>query len=118
MRILERDKEVVYFANYEGKTEITKTVGGNEVKTGEYTITYTEPQMARVYVSPTRLSAVTTAYGIDSEHTRTIVSEKDLGLTQEGVFWIKTSPENKPNYKIKNIGVNPHHTTYTIQEIL
>ena len=36
MRILERDKQTIYYQNYLGKTEKTKVVGGETIRLGEY----------------------------------------------------------------------------------
>lgn len=94
MRILERDKEMVCFAKYFGKSEVLK----DGKRTGEYTITYSAPGKAKVYVSTPKASsaiargkAVLEAPGNKSHYIRTIVSEVDLGLDIDDLFWIDTN---------------------------
>ena len=90
MRILERDKELVYYAKYAGKEEVII----NGKRTGEQAITYTSPNKKRVYVSTVMPvgsgNAYLEAYGNRSKYDRTVVSETDLGLSINDVFWIQS----------------------------
>lgn len=134
MRILERSKQIVYYAKYSGKTEKTKTIGtGQDAKTirqGEYEIAYTTPTEAIVYVSvpkSTRSSgfgrARLEADGNVSHYQRVLISEIDLGLTIDDVFWIGISPTDEnsqsvaPNYRIESAGESFNHCTYIIRQI-
>lgn len=91
MRILERDKSYIFVAKYDGKREVMD----NGLRTGEYDLSYSNPNVAKVYVSvpkSTRQSGFgnreSTAYGNDTHYVRNIVSEKDLGLTINDLVWI------------------------------
>ena len=134
MKFLERNKQIVYYAKYSGKTEKTKTVGtGQDAKTikqGEYDIRYTTPMEAFVYVSvpkSTRSSgfgrARLEADGNVSHYQRVLISEVDLGLTIDDVFWVgiptKDANDNavQPNYRIESAGESFHHVTYIIRQI-
>lgn len=134
MRILERSKQKVYYAKYSGKTEKTKTIGTGQdaqtIRQGEYTVTYTTPTEALVYVSvpkSTRSSgfgrARLEADGNVSHYQRVLISEEDLGLTIDDVFWIGIEPTDAqqqsvdPNYRIESAGESFNHSTYIIRQI-
>lgn len=123
MRILERDKQTIYYQNYLGKTEKTKTVGGETIRLGEYEETYDDMQSAKVYVSvpkSTRQSGYGQAQlepiGNVSHYRRTIVSETDLGITINSLVWIDSTTE-QPDYRVESIGKSYHHTMYTVKEL-
>lgn len=92
MRILERDKQLVYYAKYAGKEEVIK----DGKRTGEYELAYTSPKMKRLYVSTVMPVGNGTSsgkaslepYGNRSRYARTVVSETDLGLSIDDLFWI------------------------------
>lgn len=90
MRILDRDKEIVYFAKYYDKSEIIK----NGKRTGEYQLAYSAPFKAKVYVSTTMPKNTGKSElqpsGNVTHYLRTIVSEADLGLDINDLFWIGT----------------------------
>lgn len=91
MRILERDKQLVYYAKYAGKEEVIK----DGKRTGEYELSYYSPKMKRLYVSTpmpvgsgSSNKATLEPYGNRSRYVRTVVSETDLGLSIDDLFWI------------------------------
>ncbi len=117
MRILERDKQTVYCATYEGKTEKTKEVKGKTIKTGEYAETYSDPMAVEVFVSVPKGRAIYTPKGIVTQYIRNVYSETDLGLTEESVFWIGVEPTEKPNYRVLNVSISFHHAFYEIEKV-
>lgn len=119
MRILERDKQTIYYQKYLGKTEKTETVGTETIRLGEYEISYGEKESAEVYVSTpkgTRQSGVGKAIlepeGIVTKYQRTIVSEKDLGIGEDSLVWIDS--EDKADYRVALVGKSYHHVVYIV----
>lgn len=119
MRILERDKQTIYFQNFMGKTEKTEVVNGKTIRLGEYELTYGDKTSALVYVSPpkgTRQAGMGKAtlepIGVVEKYQRTIISEEPLGITEESLVWVDS--ETEPDYKVVLIGHSYHHSTYII----
>lgn len=122
MRILERDKQTIYYQNYLGKTEKTKVVGGETIRLGEYEETYDDVKSADVYVSipkSTRQSgygqATLEPIGNVSHYRRTIVSETDLGITENSLVWIDSTEQ--ADYRVESVGKSYHHTVYTVKQL-
>lgn len=123
MRILERDKQTIYYKNYMGKTEKTKTVGGETIRLGEYEETYDDMKSAKVYVSTPKSAkqngrgqAQLEPIGNVSHYKRTIVSETDLGITINSLVWIDSTTE-QADYRVESVGKSYHHTMYTVKEL-
>lgn len=124
MRILERDKQTIYFCNYLGKTEKTKTIGGETIRLGEYEETYGEQQTAKVYVSVPK-GATQIGYGKAalepignvSHYQRMIISETDLGLTIDSLVWIDADPTGTADYRVEMVAKSYHHTQYIVKQL-
>lgn len=122
MRILERDKSTIYYQTYLGKEEKTKEVGGQTIRLGEYEISYSEKQSAGVYVSTPKGAsrsgdgkAELEPTGNVSHYRRTLISDKDIGLTINSLVWIDS--ETEPDYRVDLVGKSYHHFIYIVKEI-
>ena len=85
MRTNQRNKRTIYYALYQGVTEITDEMG---YYTGEVEITYSEPIKAKMNVSGGRGAADIEMFGIDNPYTRTAVTD-DLttAFDTDTIFW-------------------------------
>ena len=91
MRILNRVKQPIFYAKYLGKEEIMD----GDLRTGDYQIFYGETETAKVYISVPKVGyyavsgeAKVGGEGVDTGYRHTIISEKDLGLTEEDIMWV------------------------------
>lgn len=136
MRVSTRDKRFFYYALYVGKAEKTESIGGETIKLGEYTITYTKPQKAFEYVSIPRMMANANSgtakvepYGVDTMYRRYIISEQAItSLAVDSVCWIDVLPEMDsngepkangnvaPDYRVTRVAHSFHHYIYEVQE--
>ena len=128
MRISTRDKRLVWFETYYGKTEKTETVGTGAsavtYRLGEYDINYGSMFGTWVYVSiPKGMAQATSGnatiepYGTETSYRRYIISEVDLGLTVESRVWIDTDHESQdPDYRVTRIGRSYNHYIYEVKE--
>lgn len=114
MRTLERNKQSIYYANYSGVTEI---VDENGFYTGETTISYTEPTQIKVNVSAARGEASVDLFGTDLNYTKTIVSDKDLGIDEHSILWIGKPNTEPHNYVVVSIAKSINYITYAIREV-
>ena len=91
MRALLRNKILIHYANYSGKTPVTNEAGR---LTGEYEISYTNPIAVRANVSAARGESTTRQFGDDVSYDRIIVlDDPKFPIAESSVFWIDTPPE-------------------------
>ena len=104
MRVVQRDKRTVWYAFYEGLTELTN---GSGEYTGEYEVRYTQPVKARMNVSGGRGAADVAMFGFESAYARSIVTE-DLTtpFSLETVFWIDTDPTKGEAHDYRVVGIS------------
>ncbi len=98
MRLLERNKQTVYWRNLTGTTAITATdEDGNTLETGEYKKTYGEVKSARVYVKSAIGMNNAEPFGDFTAKQRTIYAE--IGATdidEYSILWVGIDPQVVP----------------------
>ena len=95
MKILNRNRVRIFYANYIDKVPITDE---NGYQTGEYRIAYTNPVEAGGNVSSARGEVVTRQFGDDESYDRVIVMDNPkVPITKSSVLWIETLPTIKPD---------------------
>lgn len=126
MRISVRDKRTIHYKVYNGKTELTETIGGETIRLGEYELSYGDLQSASVYVSiPRGMSGMAMGstgnaqireYGVSTEYRRYIISEADLGITEETIVWVDADVTEKADYRVTRAGHSFNHFIYEVKE--
>lgn len=116
MRTTHRDKRTVYYASYEGVTEI---VNSNGEHTGEYEVHYTTPVKARMNVSGGRGAADVAMFGFDSAYARSIVTDDlDTPFNEEMVFWIENNPQTEPHdYRVVGVSRTINQVVIALAEV-
>ena len=119
MRALERNKQKIYIANYTGRSVITDEDG---LETGEYELAYSAPVEKRVNVSSARGEATVELFGSDINYTKTIVSDKDLGIDENSVLWIEKeayqgSTVTPYNYIVASVAKSFNSVVYAIRKV-
>lgn len=115
MRTLERNKTTLYHAEYVSETETER----NGLKTGHYESTYTDPVKERMNISPARGSAVSEAFGINTNYTKTAVtSNLNCTMDENSIVWIGKDPSKDPhNYVVVRKAVSLNSITYALREV-
>ena len=116
MRVVQRDKRTVWYAFYNGVTEIINSDGEY---TGEYEVNYTTPVKARMNVSGGRGAADVAMFGFDSRYARSIVTE-DLTtpFNTETVFWIETDPATQPHdYRVVGVSRTINQVVLALEQV-
>ena len=116
MRVVQRDKRTVWYAFYNGVTEIINNDGEY---TGEYEVNYTTPVKARMNVSGGRGAADVAMFGFDSRYARSIVTE-DLNtpFNTETVFWIETDPATQPHdYRVVGVSRTINQVVLALEQV-
>lgn len=70
MRCLQRNKQPIYYALYQGKTEI---LDSNNYRTGQYKLTYGTPKAISVNISANKGTSDLELFGSNIVYDRTIV---------------------------------------------
>lgn len=98
MRLCERNKQELWFAN---RLEETMVTDANGLKTGEKRQSYGEPQQARMAISASSGAnnlgsqgmAELSPYGIGTGYTHNAVTEDlDCPMDEESVVWLGRTP--------------------------
>lgn len=115
MRTLERNKQTLYYATYVSETETVR----NGLKTGHYESTYSSPIKARMNISPARGSAVSEAFGINTDYDKTAVtSDMNCSMDENSIVWIGKDPEADPhNYVVIRVARSFNSITYALREV-
>ena len=119
MRTLNRNKQTIYYANYQSETEV---VDENGFYTGEKDVTYSTPTEAKVNVSPARGEASIELFGTDLNYTNTIVTDRDFGWDENTVMWIGVVPSmasisNPYNYRVVSVARSINVFAYAIKKV-
>ena len=116
MRTTQRDKRPVWYAFYEGVTELTDD---SVNYTGEYTVAYTTPVKAHMNVSGGRGQADIALFGLTQTFSRTATTEDlDTPFNTETVFWIETDHETEPfDYRVVAISRTINQVVLALAEV-
>src|SRR5574344_583707 len=115
MRLCERNKQPLWYANYVSHTEIVDEYNN---ATGEYTITYSAPTKAAWNVNVVESDSDVAMFGVQAFDTIVGVAEKDgFPLSETSILWYGVTPEIKQdgttdtahNYRV--VGIRPSLNT-------
>lgn len=116
MRLLNRNKQPLWYANFTGKTELIDEWGN---KTGQYDVKYTKPVKAELNVNVVESDAEVEMFGVNAVDTIVmVVKNEDLPLTETSVLWYGVTPNIKSdgttdtphNYRIIGIRKSLNYT--------
>lgn len=115
MRGLNRNKKTLYYALYEGQTEI---VDFNGNRTGEYTPSYSDPVKVRMNIAPATGVADWNPFGIDTPYSK-IAMTFDLKspISETSVIWIDKDTNEAPNYVVTRVAKSLNNIVYALLEV-
>ena len=114
MRTLDRNKQLIYYANLIGETDVIDEYGQF---TGETTTEYSEPMPLRVNVSPARGEASIELFGTDLNYSKTIVTDKDYGINENSIMWVDKPTTEPHNYIVVSVAKSINSISYAIREV-
>lgn len=117
MRILNRNKQTIYYALYTGEKELTDSYGDS---TGEIVPIYDEPRKIRCNVSASRGNAESELFGINLDYSKTLCVEGvDCPIDEESILWIGRVPDKdtKHNYVVRAVAKSLNNTVYAVKEV-
>jgi len=120
MRCLAKNKKVLYYALYSGKTEL---VDGDGNSTGEYVITHGTPMVMKANVSPATGNYDLNLYGINGQYSHVIVTD-DMSclIDTNSVIWLDKEPVVNSvvtpyNYVVVRVSKSLTNIAIAIQEV-
>lgn len=93
MRLLNRNKQPLWYANFTGKTELIDEWGNS---TGQYELAYSKPTKAEWNVNIVDSDYEVEMFGVDAVDTIVmVVKNEDLPLTETSILWYDVTPNIK-----------------------
>jgi hypothetical protein len=93
MRLLNRNKQPLWYANFADKTELIDEWGNS---TGQYELTYSNPVKAEWNVNTVDSDYEVEMFGVDAVDTIVmVVRNGDLPLTETSILWYDVTPNIK-----------------------
>ncbi len=116
MRALERNKRVLYYALYKGKTALTDEYGN---MTGEYAVQYSPPVQMDMNVSAARGTTELEQFGVDVPYTHTTCTcDMDCPIQEDTIIWFNADPESDPhNYVVVKVAKSINSIVYALREV-
>lgn len=115
MRCLDRNKKPFYYANYQGMVKLYD----NNLFTGEYQLSYSEPVLAYGNISPARGDAYTSPFGIsDIGIDKVIVlSDPNFPITETSVLWVEKAVTDAYDYTVVRIARSINSISIAIKKV-
>lgn len=122
MKALLRNKRTFYYATFSGTTTAYDDYGN---ETGDPNKSYSAPVAAQANISPSRGTAELDAFGINTDYTRTIVSDDlTLPIDKSTILWIDAIPDAngeagtvKHDYVVVAVAKSLNSVTIAIKEV-
>lgn len=115
MKSLARNKQAIYYALYEGKTE---AVDDNGNFTGEYVISYSSPEKLMINVSPAKGAADVEVFGINASYSKTMVTtDMSCPLSETTRLWVGVPPTEPYNFVVTKVAKGLNSIMYAIEEV-
>ena len=93
MRLLNRNKQPLWYANFADKTELIDEWGNS---TGQYELVYSKPTKAEWNVNIVDSDYEVEMFGVDAVDTIVmVVKNEDLPLTETSILWYDVTPNIK-----------------------
>ena len=116
MRTLERNKQTIYYALYEGKEPLTDEY---ENPTGEYEVLYSEPVLLKINVSAARGEYSTRQFGETENYDKVLVTDDiNIPITETSLLWIDDTDTSKPHdYIVKKVAKSLNSVAIAVSKV-
>lgn len=120
MRTSQRNRRDIYYALYQGVTNVVDDDGNY---TGEQAVSYTTPTKARMNVSGGRGQAEIDTFGIDNPFSRSAVTEDlDTAFDTDTIWWVDVIPgatadEVAHDYRCTGVSRTINQTVIALAEV-
>jgi hypothetical protein len=117
MRTLERNKQKVYYAQYNGKKSVIDEYGN---QTGEYEILYFPPVLIKLNVSAAKGEYSTRQFGDTENYDKVLITDDlNIPITETSVLWIDNLDTSKPHdYVVKKIAKSLNSVSIAVSKVI
>ena len=115
MKSLKRNKKQFYYALYQGMSELTDEYGN---RTGQYTLTYSDPASYRANISPATGTTDLEQFGQNTNYSH-VISTSDMNCPFEETtrLWIGVPTTSPYNYLVVRKAESLNCISYAIREV-
>lgn len=121
MRDLNRNKQTIYYALYQGKQ---KTYDADGYYTGEPLSQYSAPVEMKANVSPAKGTSDVEQFGVSEDYTKTIVTtDLTCPIDEMSRLWVDTPATDESgavlphNYAVIRVAKSINSITYAVKEV-
>ena len=116
LRTLERNKQVVYYALFDGKEPVIDEYGN---QTGEYEILYTPPTLLKINVSAARGEYSTRQFGDTEKYDKVLMTDDlNVPITETSILWIDSLDTEKPHdYIVKKVAKSLNSVSIAVSKV-
>ena len=115
MRSLDRNKQTIFYALYEGKDEI-RDEWGNLI--GEPVLKYGDPVKYQINVSAAQGTADLEQFGINTNYSKTMVTnDLNCPITETTRLWIGQTTDKPHNYVVVKVAPSINSIMFAIKEV-
>ena len=113
MRLLKRNKQVFWYAKYEGVKDVMNDKGEY---TGQQQVVYSEPIKGEGYITRARGGSEATQFGTNVTYDQTILMDS-TDMTENSILWIDITPDKPYNYIVSRIAQSLNHVAIAIRRV-
>lgn len=116
LRTLERNKQVIYYALFDGKEPVIDEYGN---QTGEYEILYTPPTLLKINVSAARGEYSTRQFGDTEKYDKVLMTDDlNVPITETSILWIDSLDTTKPHdYIVKKVAKSLNSVSIAVSKV-
>ena len=116
LRTLERNKQVIYYALFDGKKPVIDEYGN---QTGEYEILYTPPTLLKINVSAARGEYSTRQFGDTEKYDKVLMTDDlNVPITETSILWIDSLDTTKPHdYIVKKVARSLNSVSIAVSKV-
>ena len=113
MRMLEKNKRLLYYAIPTDEVSIKDEYGNDTLETE---VIYSDPMELKVNYSPATGREAVEVFGSTTDYSRVLAFGKDCPLTERAVLWIGVETSSPANYEVRRIADGLDSVLVAIQE--
>ncbi len=117
MKCLDRNKQQIYYALFQGTTQVVDEYGN---VSGENSVSYSAPQMVMMNVSASKGDSSLDMFGISLNYSKTLITcDMNLPISEDSILWIGITPDNNTphNFVVSAIARSLNSVTYAVREV-
>ena len=118
MKTMKRNQTTIYYANFEEVGDVTITdEWGNTLKTGEKTVTRTEPAPIDLVVSASTGIVAEELFGSLNDYDRILFTEKGCEIDENSILWVDVPVTGPHDYVVKKVARSLNFVAYAISKV-